>query len=142
VIRGSSYNASGHIDALTYRELRDLRRSTATPDTSRVTALALEVGPTAHTYPDVGSTQVLSFDYWKAAAEVSADGDLFTGLPTQYQMMIVHLALTNYGSYIAGQEGANTYAHHAGKFAVMYSRWLTFAGEDNQIPVISNSLMG
>jgi len=142
IIRGSAYSESGPIGSITYRELRALRRGGGNPDPKRVTKIAFEVGPTAHTYPDVGSSQLIEFDYWRAATEVSADTDLFTGLPIQYQMMIVHLALTNYGAYIAGQEGQNAYAHHAGKYSVIYNRWVTFAGEDNQIPPIKNSFMG
>lgn len=141
IIRESFYNAAGDITSLPYTELRAIRRAAGTVDNSRLTHIAVEVGPTFETYPDIELDQVVQYDYWKAAQEVTVDADTFVGLPADFHMMIVHLALTNYGAHVAGQEGANAYAHHGSKFAQLRSQYVLYAGEDNQIPIIKKSLL-
>jgi hypothetical protein len=141
IIRGSFYNSAGDISSITYTDLRDIRRRGADVSDVRVTDIAVEVGPLFETFPDVATTQTIAYDYWKAASVVLDDTDTFVGLPAEFHMAIVHLALTNYGAHIAGQEGANAYAHHGGKYAVLKNSFILFAGEDNQIPVIKKSLL-
>lgn len=141
IIRGSYYNSGANIESLSFIDLRKVRRAGASADTTRVLKIAAEPGPVLETYPDVDTTQSVNFDYWRGALEVTVDADEFTGLPSDWHMLIVHLALTNYGQSIAGEEGSNTYAHHGGKYADLYKKYVTFAGEDNKIPPIRNSLL-
>lgn len=60
--------------------------------------LSLCVGPP----PTAGYT--VTGDYFRAPVAMTADGDLPTGLPSQFHMAIVYLAMTYYAGYEAAPE--------------------------------------
>jgi len=133
IIANSFYNASGGIEQLTYEALRKKRRA-ATPtteDTSRIYAVATPVGA-LETYPDVDTTQSLDFDYLKAAQQLDINADVPYGLPSDYHMMIVHLAVTKYAALMGGQEGANLYAHHGPIYRKYFNDFVQVNSKDNE----------
>ena len=116
IVPNSFYNPNGGIDQITYEELRDKRRAASTTqDKSRVYCVATQVGA-IETYPDVDTTQSVSFDYLKGVQTLVANSDVPYGLPSDYHMMIVHLAITKYGALQGGQEGMNLYNAHGPRY--------------------------
>jgi len=141
IIRDSFWNTnSGVIEYLSYEDIRVLRRAANSADRTKVKHVAMLPTNILHTYPDVTSTQTLSYDYWKGAQTLSEATDTPYGLPEDYHMLITHKALSDYGALIGGQEGQNLYNHHGSEYRILYNAYATFSGEDNQIPAIRKSL--
>jgi len=143
IIRESFWNTlSGDIEPLTYEQIRVKRRASNTADQTKVGFIALMPNNILHTYPDVLTTHTLSYDYWKGVQELSVDGDIPYGLPSDYHMLIVHKALSDYGALIGGQEGATMYQHHGMEYRQLFNTYVSMAGEDNQIKPIIKSIGG
>jgi len=142
-IRDSFWNTnSGYIEYKTYEALRYITRANNNVDLTKVKHVALLPTNILTTYPDVATTQTLSYDYWKGAQALSVATDEPYGLPDDYHMLIAHLALADYGALVGGSEGQNLYNSHGGKYAKLFNAYCTFAGEDNQVPAISKSIGG
>ena len=143
IIRDSFYNASGAIEHLAYNELRAKRRASTSPDTTRVLAVAVRptdgatLGPFLETYPDVDTTQVVAYDIWQGAQELTVQADTPYGLPSDFHMLIVHGALAAQAAADGGEHGANQYSYHVGKFKAVESNYLDTLDD---VPVIEDTL--
>lgn len=132
VIPNSFYNANGAITHTTYADLRDKRRAASTTqDTSRVYDVALQVGQ-LETYPDVDTTQSVTFDYLKGVQTLVTNSDVPYGLPSDYHMMIVHLAIAKYSVLIGGNEGANLYNFHGPRYRKYFNDFVTLNNKDSE----------
>ncbi len=132
VIPNSFYNANGAIEHITYKELRDKRRAASTTqDTSRVYHIATEVGK-LETYPDVDTTQSITFDYLKGIQTLVTNADVPYGLPSDYHMMIVHSAIAKYGVLIGGNEGANLYNMHGPRYRKYFNDFVQLNNKDSE----------
>ena len=143
IIRDSFWNTnSGDIEPLSYEDLRVKRRAAASSDQTKVAFISLMPTNILDTYPDVLTTQTLSYDYWKGVQTLASDTDIPYGLPSDYHMLISHKALADYGALIGGQEGATMYAHHGMEYRLLFNTYVAMAGEDNQIPPVIKSIGG
>jgi len=132
IIADSFYSAAGEIEQLNYEALRTKRRAASTTqDTSRIYCVATPVA-TLETYPDVDTTQSLDFDYLKAVQPLAINSDVPYGLPSDYHMMIVHLAVTKYAALMGGQEGANLYGHHGPLYRKFFNDFVQVNNKDNE----------
>lgn len=143
IIPNSFYNVNGTIEQITYEALRAKRRAASTTqDTSRVYNVTSRVGQ-IETYPDVATTQSVSFDYLKGVQTLVANDDVPYGLPADYHMMIVHLAITKYGALQGGQEGMNLYNAHGPRYRKYFNDFVQLNNNsfDEDTPPATGTLL-
>ena len=96
--------------------------------------VAIAIGPDTSLCvgPPSDGTYTITGDYWRAATQFAADGDLPTGLPAQFHMAIVYLAMQMYAGYESApevfQRGDAGYNKLIAQLEVNYAPTIGFAG--------------
>ena len=142
IVPHSFYSPLGGVRHVDYERVRAARRSGQNTDPSRVQLIAVH-NEAFHTYPVVNNAQSIAFDYWRAVQTLRKQADIPYGLPSDFHMMLVHLAIAHYGVLAGGQEGANLYAHHAKLFNAALTEYMTFVGvtASSEVPPVTHTLI-
>lgn len=98
-------NDEAALDSITYDQWRDgymfgAQRSV----TTRPTVVAIGPNETVVIAPPPTASYTITADYYVAPSTMTDDDDTPTGLPLQFHMLIVYLAMTYYAGYEAAPE--------------------------------------